>query len=417
MVDINYEGSGTTKTARLIAVAIAFSIFVIELLLALIISEFMSGYSAAMLLIIDALLLTILLGPILYVLPYRYLVREINKCETASEFNKVLLDTIPFGLDIVDEEGNILFLIDRLKKMDPSGKKCWELYRDDKTQCKDCPLLEEIKIGKTSTIEADNCLGGRTLQITHTGMIYKGKKAVLETFEDITNRVEASRLREEFNNIIAHELRAPLSVVKEGIDLAMLPETGVLNDKQVHMLDITKRSVDRLTNYVNDLLDSAKVEIAEPIKKNFNFSTLIEENVEEFNVKAMNKGLKINLDIPSSHIFLRAEESLIGSVVTNLLSNAVKCTEAGHIDVGVKIQGGEIECSVCDTGSGISDEDIPKLFDKFKTMRSSKCDREKSSGLGLYITKKIIEKHGGRIWAESKLGEGTKFIFTLPYHQ
>ena len=112
------------------------------------------------------------------------------------EFNKSLLKTIPFGMSIVDETGNIIFISDSFKnifKEEAVGKKCWDLYRDDKTQCGDCPLKKDINIGETLELESENILNGKTFQISHTAMIYQGKKAVLEIFQDITERKEAER--------------------------------------------------------------------------------------------------------------------------------------------------------------------------------------------------------------------------------
>jgi len=118
----------------------------------------------------------------------------------ANEFSQNLLSTIPFGMDIVSEDGNILFVNEQLRSMlgvEGVGKRCWELYRDDKKQCLDCPLIKGIQLGETATIETEGCFGGKILQITHTGMIYENKPAVLEVFQDITERknIEARALR------------------------------------------------------------------------------------------------------------------------------------------------------------------------------------------------------------------------------
>ncbi len=112
------------------------------------------------------------------------------------EFNKSLLKTIPFGMSIVDETGNIIFISDSFKnifKEEVVGKKCWDSYRDDKTQCGDCPLKKDINIGETLELESENILNGKIFHISHTAMIYQGKKAVLEIFQDITERKEAEQ--------------------------------------------------------------------------------------------------------------------------------------------------------------------------------------------------------------------------------
>jgi len=108
-----------------------------------------------------------------------------------NEFNNSLLKTIPFGMDIVDEQGNILFQSENMEKVfgrKAIGCKCWDLYRDDKVQCIGCPLKKGIEIGETETYETTRVMGGRVFEISHTGMMFKGKKALLEIFQDISDR-------------------------------------------------------------------------------------------------------------------------------------------------------------------------------------------------------------------------------------
>ncbi len=122
------------------------------------------------------------------------------------EFNKSLLKTIPFGMQIVDETGNIIFISDNLKNLfsgNVIGRKCWELYMDDKTQCKHCPLKIGINAGETLELEVENILNGKTFQINHTGMIYRGSRAVLEIFQDITGRKNA----EQTINLLAQAVK------------------------------------------------------------------------------------------------------------------------------------------------------------------------------------------------------------------
>ena len=137
----------------------------------------------------------------------RGVTRDITERKKAQDFNKSLLQTIPFGMDIVDETGTILFMSENFQlkfKEEGIGKTCWSLYRDDKTQCLDCPLKMEIEIGETSATETSNVLNGRTFQITHTGMLYNGKKAVLEIFQDITEK----KLVETKVQLLAHSLES-----------------------------------------------------------------------------------------------------------------------------------------------------------------------------------------------------------------
>jgi PAS domain S-box-containing protein len=124
---------------------------------------------------------------------------ELARSET-YEFNKSLLQTIPFGMDIVDEEGTVLFQSENIQNIFGSGgkgNKCWDRYRDDKKQCPDCPLHKGIEVGKTEVYETSGVLGRRIFQINHTGIIFKGKKAMLEIFQDITERKQAEEKLKE----------------------------------------------------------------------------------------------------------------------------------------------------------------------------------------------------------------------------
>jgi PAS domain S-box-containing protein len=123
----------------------------------------------------------------------------------SNAFNTMLLQTVPFGMDIVNEAGQILFINTAMEKLvgkDPLGKRCWDLYKDDMQQCKDCPLKNEFGLGKTNTIDSFGVLGGRIFEISHTGMIFQGQKAILEVFHDITARKQAEEeVRHRLNEL------------------------------------------------------------------------------------------------------------------------------------------------------------------------------------------------------------------------
>lgn len=149
------------------------------------------------------------LGPVIRaVMLRRKTVKEKEAAERdlleSYEFNRSIIKTIPFGIGIVDELGNILFQSENLKQIsggDNRGMKCWNIYRDDKIQCSDCPLFKGIVIGETAAYESHSVLGGKIFEISHTGMIYQGKKAMLEIFQDITDR---KKMEEKIKKSEAH---------------------------------------------------------------------------------------------------------------------------------------------------------------------------------------------------------------------
>ena len=152
-------------------------------------------------------------GEVVGILGVSHDITDIKKAQeslqASSDLNNSLLHTIPFGMDIVDEYGNVLFQNDKLENLfgvNAIGMKCWELYRDDKTQCGDCPLYAGTQLGKTELYETQNALGGRTFQISHTGMMFQGKKAMLEIFQDVTEKkkaeIELEEINQRFSNLV-----------------------------------------------------------------------------------------------------------------------------------------------------------------------------------------------------------------------
>ncbi|MFA5147295.1 MAG: CHASE domain-containing protein [Candidatus Omnitrophota bacterium] len=348
--------------------------------------------------------------------------RSEEKYRALFDFNSSILKIIPFGMDIVDEDCNILYINDKFESMfgkEAIGKKCWSLYKDNWVQCEECPLKGGIEVGEMRNAEADGVLGGKTFQIIHTGVIFNGKKSVMEIFIDITERKEVERLKDEFVSTVSHELRTPLSITKEGISLVLDGIPGEINEKQSNILTVAKSNIDRLARIIDSLLDISKIESGKVgLRKSLtDIGALIKQVVASFEPAVKKKGLDIRTDLPEGAMRSNVDTDSIVQVLTNLLSNAVKFTEKGHIVIAAGISDNEVRCSVADTGIGIAGENMPKLFNKFQQFGRTAGRGEKGTGLGLSIAKRIIEMHNGKMWAESEPGKGTKFTFTLPLGQ
>lgn len=347
-------------------------------------------------------------------------IRDVN------DFCQALLATIPFGMEIVDEEGNILFLSDKMKELfgkDAVGKKCWDLYKDDKQQCPACPLKEGIKMGATDSIEVEHVLGGKTYLISHSGMVFNGKKAVLEVFQDITTRKkaeesleEAMRMRSEFVSMVSHELRTPLAVVKESINLMLNGNVGQVNLEQKNFLKMIKRNTERLTRLINNVLDFQKIESGKEvfhIEEN-DLNEVVNEVHEAMVPLAGEKGIEISLELAGGIPHVKFDRDKITQVLTNLMGNAIKYTDKGSIEVSTYYDDDEIKVQVRDSGIGIKEEELPLLFRAFEQLPVGGKKRAGGTGLGLVISRDIVESHGGKIWATSKIGVGSVFNFALP---
>ncbi|MCX5713541.1 MAG: response regulator, partial [Candidatus Omnitrophica bacterium] len=347
----------------------------------------------------------------------------------SSSFKQALLNTIPFGIDIVDNQGNIMYVNQILKNAigeNTAGKKCWEVYTDDKKQCGLCPLKTGFDIGETKSVEVNGAFGGKTFIIMYTGMIYDGKKSVMEAFIDITERKKAEQIVQQalntktvFTSMVSHELRTPLAAIKEGISIVLDGESGPINKEQKEFLDIAKRNVDRLNRLISEILDFQKLEAGKmALKKEENdINDVVREVYGTMLSLVQNKGLafiiKPDADLPR----IKFDKDKIIQVLNNLVSNAIKFTEKGSITVFTSRGDNFIRVSVQDTGPGIRSEDIPRLFREFEQLETGTDRKTGGTGLGLIISKEIIEGHKGKIWVESKIGEGSILHFVLPIEE
>jgi signal transduction histidine kinase/HAMP domain-containing protein len=244
-----------------------------------------------------------------------------------------------------------------------------------------------------------------------------GIKALYQELErKNVDLAKLDRLKDDFVSIVAHELRNPLGVVREAAALILDGLVGPVTEEQKKYIEIIKRTGDRLIHITTDLLDLAKIE-AGKIVVNYepmDLLSMIRQACEGIALRANKKGLTVAQDFPEGKLEISGDFDKLSQAMINLLSNAFKFTEKGSITVEVKDLGKEVQCAVKDTGPGISKENLDRLFSKFEQFGKPNVSSEKGSGLGLVISKSIIEAHGGRIWAESELGKGSSFIFTLP---
>lgn len=242
---------------------------------------------------------------------------------------------------------------------------------------------------------------------------------------DITGRRLAERARQEkedleaktrFISVVSHELRTPLTVIKEGIAAVLDGSAGAVNGLQKDFLETAKRNVDRLGRFINDVLDFQKLDSGH-MEYHFtaqNIHLLIQEVVRGVEPVAAGKHLTIETDLTPGELVLKFDADHMAQALMNLLGNAVKFTDKGKITVKSEVTDGGGKITVMDTGMGIKSEDFPKLFQVFSQLYSEKYRKPGSSGIGLMITKKIIEQHGGKIWVESEYGQGSRFVFWLP---
>ena len=247
--------------------------------------------------------------------------------------------------------------------------------------------------------------------------------AIVVLFHDITDAKNLERLRQDFTAMMVHELRAPLTSIKSTVEMIPADTTKVSSADLAKYLATIDSTSQTMLELVNDLLDVAKLEAGkfDVICDVGDIGEVISERVESFRPIALEKNLKINVNIEANLVRAWFDKVRIKQVLNNLLSNSIKYTDSGEITVSAKnevVNGHTIDIlvSVADTGIGIESDQIERLFSKFGQLESGRTKAGlKSSGLGLYITKKIVDASGGKIWVESQgVGSGSTFYFTIP---
>jgi two-component system phosphate regulon sensor histidine kinase PhoR len=267
--------------------------------------------------------------------------------------------------------------------------------------------------------EALRSAGPLDRSVVLNGLAYAVRTAPLPTdsvvmaLKDVSEVQRLGRARRDFVANISHELRTPLASIRLLVDTL---QSGALGDPRLagEMLSKINVEVEALSQLARELLDLAMIESGQmPLKlEPTDLHVLAQAQIERFMPQALQKGLALVMDIAPGTCAL-ADGEMIGRVLTNLLHNACKFTPAdGQITISTQIDGDNVIVSIADTGPGIPPESLSRIFERF--YKVDRARGQSGTGLGLAIARHIVEGHGGRIWAESNLGHGATFRFTLP---
>ena len=254
--------------------------------------------------------------------------------------------------------------------------------------------------------------------INHT--IDKGIEEAAEAFakvkmddeKRINEKMEAAlRVREDVLGVVSHDLKNPLSAIL--LNSKMIINSQKL-DTNVQKGERIYRSAKRMEVLIEDILDFAKMQSGKMTLEIQveDSSSLVDDTIEMLKPLAAAKGISLQVKNPPQKILVRCDHKRIVQVFSNLIGNSIKFTdESGNITLSSKLAGSFAEFCISDSGRGISNEDLPNIFNRY--WQSPETARQ-GSGLGLSIAKAIVESHGGSIWVKSKLGHGSEFYFTLP---
>ena len=328
---------------------------------------------------------------------------------------QTIISSMNEGLLVFNEQGEIILfnksflnLFNLTQQQSIIGKRYWEIIQD----------INFSKFVET-LIKEKNFY---TFELNYGPKIYKvnGKiieneiiKNIIVIFYDITEAKNLEKLKMDFVANVAHELKTPLTTIKGFI------ETIINNEKDsenLHFLNIIERNINRLINIVSDLLLLSNIERPEfkiQIEK-IDLKIFLDDILKIFEQKIKEKGLELEIQIANEIKYINADPFLFEQLFINLLDNAINYTEKGKISIKFKILNDKLNFEIADTGIGIPEESIPKIFERFYVVDKSRSRQKGGTGLGLSIVKHIVQLHNGEIYVESKIAEGSKFIINLP---
>ena len=245
----------------------------------------------------------------------------------------------------------------------------------------------------------------------------ENKKVIQSNLRDITERKKIEKIKAEFVSMVSHELRTPLSAIKEGVEIVADGTQGHIKKSQSECLNIALSNIKRLNRLIGDILDISKIQ-SNLLRINLvacDVSEVIDHVYGLLKIEIEKHGMIFLTDLEKNLPPLLADKDRLIQILLNLLNNALKFTrEKSKITLACRRSGRYVEFSVRDEGPGIPESEISRLFGKFVQLDSGLVRRAGGTGLGLYISRNLVEAMGGVIWAESKLGHGSVFKFTIP---
>jgi PAS domain S-box-containing protein len=282
------------------------------------------------------------------------------------------------------------------------------------------PYVEIVLSGQPVTFELELCCSdGKSRWISANYIPDRNSTGEIKGFfsmvNDITERIAIEQMKSEFVSVASHEMRTPLTSIHGVIQLLAAGRLGKLEPTAQKMVEIAAKNTRRLTRLINDVLDLERMESGrETIELTIcNSVELVQQAIDTMTEIAREYQITLSAQVPSLQIWADADKIL--QTLTNLLSNAIKFSPP-HSEVLIRVipQDSEVLFQISDRGRGIPADKLKSIFERFQQVDASDSREKGGTGLGLAICRHIVRQHGGRIWAESTLGEGSSFYFTLP---
>lgn len=347
--------------------------------------------------------------------------RLFESLQSANRRYRELFDDSIDPIFITDMEGEILEAnrqasgVTGYQPVELIGRSLFDLQSRDKSA-----ILDEqasLSAGMVVTFASNMVLrNGSLLPVSvHIRREFiDGMHLMQWIFRDVSERMELDSLRDDLSAMIYHDLRSPLANVISSLDIMMASQPPP-NDSMKGLIQIAYRSADRMQRLISALLDISRLETGQSILKQkiTEIRSMFSETIEIIKPNLESRNQTITTVIPKDPIFLYIDSDMIRRVVINLAENANKFTPTGGaIQLGAKVNRDHIEIWVQDSGPGIPPDSIKTIFEKYVRLQTGSAT--KGLGLGLAFCRLAVEAHGGKIWVESKLGQGSRFVFSLP---
>ena len=350
---------------------------------------------------------------------------DLGKLVVAQQTTEAAIDSLYDPVIITDAEGAVTKLNPAAEDLfgpeaGTVGKPVGEIARDSRI-----PVAVSEALSSQRPVAGEEAASVLPLDVDGTERAFRLRTTPMRDeeghllgavtlLEDITHLREIDRLKSEFIATASHELRTPLTSVQMGVHLLLEGATGSLTKKQQELLQACKEDCERLERLMRDLLDLSRIEAGKhmPQLSPMRVAELVAASTDPLRAQVEAKGLSFAAEVPPDLPAVLADRAQIERVLTNLVSNALRHTDRGGlIRVSAVRRQGHIAVSVKDTGHGIPPEYLAHIFEKFVRVPDAPSG---DAGLGLAISKRIVEAHGGKIVVQSEVGRGTTFTFTLP---
>ncbi len=335
-----------------------------------------------------------------------------------------VLDSLTDGILVTDSQGNIILYNQKaeavlgIKGGDALGKRVQDYIKNEAL----VRLINKTLLLNMQYQTEEVCLinSGDTRLRIHVSPVRDGTGLLIGSvtlLHDVAQLSAIDKIKSNFLSMVSHQLKSPLSSTLLQTSILLDGIAGGVNEKQKDLLQKIKAKTKGMTDLVNDILDVSYIEEGgyvtqiEPL----NLPEILERTIDLMQPQAQDKNISLQVAIEDSLPLVNGNRSSIEAMFINLISNAIKYTPSdGQVAIELKLNRQNIQIKVSDTGIGIKNDDIPRIFDKFYRERSERTKHISGTGLGLSIVKGVVDAHHGAIYVESKMEEGTTFTVLLP---